>query len=271
MPVSSQPPAPSVFSTCVGLKFGETVISLYSQSWRPRTMPTGRVIFGPPFMTSTLNGRSRLASRRSTGTASVLPRFSIQTRASVICPGRIVCSGAAGSAAPVRTSTATIRVRMTEPPRILTRELPRSAAANTQHSSGPDAHAHTPAAEQGSVEVVRVEVDVDAAHALHLLGANGGDPVLVLQHAVDNQERLLDDDEAVAGEEVGADDGVGDARFVLEREEHEVVRGVGTLARDDHAGDADAASLPRGQQVARANNAARGELVAAQRHRVAAG
>ena len=75
----------------------------------------------------------------------------------------------------------------------------------------------------GSVEIVGVEVDVDALHALHLLGADRGDAVLVLQHAVDDQERLLDDDQPIAREQIGPDDDVGDAGFVLEREEDEAL------------------------------------------------
>ena len=50
------------------------------------------------------------------------------------------------------------------------------------------------------------------------------DAVLILEHAVDDEERLLDDDEAIAREEVRADDDVGDAGLVLEREEHEALR-----------------------------------------------
>ena len=111
---------------------------------------------------------------------------------------------------------------------------------------------------------------VDAFHPLHLLGADRGHAVLVLQHAVDDQERLLDDDEAIAREEIGADDDVGDAGFVLEREEDEALRGAGALARDDHAGHADAAALPRGAQIGRAQDAAHRQLVAPQRHRMAA-
>ena len=52
-------------------------------------------------------------------------------------------------------------------------------------------------------------------------------------------------DQPIAREQIGADDDVGDAGLVLEREEHEPFRGAGALARDDHAGDADAAALPR--------------------------
>src|SRR5262249_57439844 len=95
-----------------------------------------------------------------------------------------------------------------------------------------------------SVKVVRIEVDVDAAHALNLFGADRDDAVLMLQHAVDDQERLFDDHEAVAREEIRTNDDIRDSGFVFEREEDEAFRGAGTLARDDHAGDADAATLP---------------------------
>ena len=44
----------------------------------------------------------------------------------------------------------------------------------------------------------------------------------------------------------------------------------GPLARDDHAGDAHAPSLPRRAQIDGAQHAAHRQLVAAERHRMAA-
>ena len=61
------------------------------------------------------------------------------------------------------------------------------------------------------------------------------------------------------------------ARLVLQREKNEPLGGTGPLARDDHAGDADAAALPGARQIARAQDAAHGQLLTAQRHGVAAG
>src|SRR5437763_13826876 len=49
-----------------------------------------------------------------------------------------------------------------------------------------------------SIKIVGVEIDIvdsRAAHAEDLLGAHRDDAVLHLQHAVDDEERLFDDDE----------------------------------------------------------------------------
>src|SRR4029450_6874530 len=99
------------------------------------------------------------------------------------------------------------------------------------------------------------EIDVHAFHTLNLLGADRRDTVLILEHAVDDEEWFLDDDEAVAREEIRPDDDVGNAGLVLEREEHEPLGRAGPLARDDHAGHADAAALPRRCQIPRAEDA----------------
>ena len=77
-------------------------------------------------------------------------------------------------------------------------------------------------------------------------------------------------DQPIAREEIGPHDDVRDAGFVLEREEDEPFRRPGPLAGDDHAGDAHAAALPRGAQIAGAQHAARRQLLAPQRHRMAA-
>src|SRR6266853_2057542 len=62
-----------------------------------------------------------------------------------------------------------------------------------------------------SIKVVRIEVDVvDAAiasgsaaatHATHLFGPHRRHAVLILQHAIHDEERLLDDDEPIAGKQ----------------------------------------------------------------------
>src|SRR6266536_4190238 len=122
-----------------------------------------------------------------------------------------------------------------------------------------------------SIKIVGVEIDIDAAHAVDLFGANGGDAVLALQHAVDDQERLLDDNETIAREQIGPDDDVRNPRLIFEGEKDEAFRRPGPLACDHHAGDADATALPRGGQIARAQDAAHRQILAAQRHRMAAG
>src|SRR5437867_8615520 len=120
------------------------------------------------------------------------------------------------------------------------------------------------------IEIVGVEVDIDAAHAVDLLGAHRRDAVLVLQHAIHDQKRLPDDDETIPREKIRPHDDVRDPGFVLEREEHEAFGGTGALARDDHAGHSNAPSLPRAVEVARPQDAAHGQFVTPQRHAVAA-
>ena len=88
------------------------------------------------------------------------------------------------------------------------------------------------------------------------------------KHAFDQQERLPDDGHAITIEQIRSDDDVGDAGLVLEREEHEALRGAGPLARDDHAGHAHAAAVARLRQIRRAQHAAQRKVVAAQRHRM---
>ena len=56
-------------------------------------------------------------------------------------------------------------------------------------------------------------------------------------------------DQPIAREQIGPHDDVGDAGLVLEREKDESFRRAGTLARDDHAGHAHAAPLPRRAQI----------------------
>src|SRR5262249_21186139 len=65
-----------------------------------------------------------------------------------------------------------------------------------------------------SVKIVRIEVDVDAAHAVNPLRPHREHAVLMLQDAVDHEKRLLDDDEAILREEIGTHDDVRDAGLV---------------------------------------------------------
>ncbi len=69
---------------------------------------------------------------------------------------------------------------------------------------------------------------------------------------------------------IGPDDDVGDPGFILERQEHEALRGAGTLTCDDGPGDTHPASRAAAGQIARAQHAAQCELAAAERHRVGA-
>src|SRR5687768_1590036 len=78
------------------------------------------------------------------------------------------------------------------------------------------------------LRIISVEiVCVDGRAALDAVQAFGPDrqyTVLVLQYAFDQQERLADDGQPFAIEQVGPHDDVGDAGLVLEREEHEAFR-----------------------------------------------
>ena len=63
--------------------------------------------------------------------------------------------------------------------------------------------------------------------------------VLILQRPFDQQEAAARDDDAVALEDIGSKDDVGDAGFIFEREEDEALGRAGPLACDDATGDAD--------------------------------
>src|SRR5258707_12723568 len=90
------------------------------------------------------------------------------------------------------------------PPRSYRRQGRRSVVPNRAKTCQPGPGRQSPRCvlvrfvKKPSIKIVGVEVDVDAAHSLHLLRAHCGDAVLVLEHAVDDQKRLLDDDEPIA-------------------------------------------------------------------------
>ena len=72
------------------------------------------------------------------------------------------------------------------------------------------------------IKVVRLELEpfgAGAAQALHGLGAHRDNAVLVLQHAVNQQEGFFDDDQPGARKQIGPHDDVGDPGFVFERQE----------------------------------------------------
>src|SRR5439155_22155511 len=86
-----------------------------------------------------------------------------------------------------------------------------------------------PPGASGSVEIVRGDGHSSRArlHALHL---DRNHAVLVLQRALHDDERLVDQHPAVRVEQVGGDDGVGDAGLVLLAPEEDALRGAGALA-----------------------------------------
>src|SRR5436309_681532 len=90
--------------------------------------------------------------------------------------------------------------------------------------------------------------------------------LLVTEHL--DEKRLFHDDKAVAREEVGTHDDVGDPGFVLEREEDEAFGGAWPLPRNDHPRHAHAPALTRRPQIGRPENATHRQLVAPQRHRM---
>ena len=63
--------------------------------------------------------------------------------------------------------------------------------------------------------------------------------VLILERPFDQQEAAAGDDDAVALEDIGGEDDVGDAGFIFEGEEDEALGRAGPLACDDATGDAD--------------------------------
>src|SRR5262249_26194222 len=99
-------------------------------------------------------------------------------------------------------------------------------------------------------EGVRVDLGAAAADAMTAVGLHRRDGLLDLQRSLDEQVRLPHDRGPLLRIEIRPDDDVGDAGLVLEREEDEPFRGAGTLARDHRAGDADAAAVAAGRQIA---------------------
>src|SRR5579872_2912920 len=92
--------------------------------------------------------------------------------------------------------------------------------------------------------------------------------VEVLQGAFNQQELFANEEEAIFFEQVGSDDGVGDAGLILQAEKHESVGGAGALAGDDAAGNAHAAAIFDVLQVAGAQHTT--QLEAPVSHGVAA-
>src|SRR5260370_32257992 len=146
-------------------------------------------------------GRSR-ASPIAVMRRLALPGRSIQTRT----------ASPSGSRWPASASVASLSFRYTFPRSSAmtarAREPRRSGAARYLSSlrstaSGPmDQVVCGMLSMPLSVEIVRIEVDVDAAHASHFLRADRCHAILALQDAVDNQKRLFDDHEPVACEKV---------------------------------------------------------------------
>ena len=101
-----------------------------------------------------------------------------------------------------------------------------------------------------SVEIVGVEIDVDASHALDLLRrAPTCTPSWFCSTPSTIRNGSSTIDQPLASEQIGPDDDVGDAGLVLEREEHESFRRARALAGDHHARHAHAPPLRAPRQI----------------------
>lgn len=74
---------------------------------------------------------------------------------------------------------------------------------------------------------------VFAVQGADVFGLDVGHAVVGLEGAFDDEGGVLGDDQAEAFEEGRIDDGVGDAGFVLQGQEHHALGGAGALAADD--------------------------------------
>ncbi len=114
----------------------------------------------------------------------------------------------------------------------------------------------------GSMEVVGEGGGLEGfvAEGEDAVGEEAGGAFGVLELAVDLQEGFLGDDEAVAFEEGGGDEDVGDAGFIFEADEAVAFGCAGALAADDHADDSEAAAMGEGAELA--GGGGLGEVVA---------
>ena len=76
----------------------------------------------------------------------------------------------------------------------------------------------------------------------------------ILNFAMDGEEGFLGYREAPLFEELRANNGIGDAGFVLEANKDKSFGRSGALAADDHSCDVDTASISRLRQIARQSN-----------------
>lgn len=102
---------------------------------------------------------------------------------------------------------------------------------------------------------------VDAA------GLDHGGAASVLDFALDGKEEFLGNGEAPLFEELGGNNGVGDAGFIFEADKDESLRGAGALAADDHSCDANVLPISGLRQIARQGHVVK--LLADESHGVA--
>jgi len=102
------------------------------------------------------------------------------------------------------------------------------------------------------------------------LGAHGGDVVLPLQRALDQQERLADQGQPVPVEECRAHDHVDEPGLVLEVEEDEALGGAGPLAHHHRSRHLHPRAVTEGGQIRRPRHAHSQEPPPPERHRMRA-
>src|SRR3954471_13639872 len=179
-------------------------------------------------------------------------------------PSLIRCGSAGGSpsaaSVPWVTSTIACGVSIKVPSRSSRRALSTAALSHGGRRGS-----------TGSVEIVRADLVVDrVVDAPEAVALHAGDAVVLLQAALDDEQRAGQDGAAVLLERFRVDDDVRDAGFVLQREEDESLRGARALADDAEPRGADALPAAQAGQLARGVDADRAELLALERDRMRA-
>ncbi len=92
------------------------------------------------------------------------------------------------------------------------------------------------------------------AQSSHVPDQDGNHAIHVLELAVDFQEGLVGDGQALLFKKLAADDGVGDTGLIFEADKDVALGGAGSLAADDHAGDDDLLAMLAEVQVGGTGN-----------------
>src|SRR6185437_8851648 len=101
-----------------------------------------------------------------------------------------------------------------------------------------------------SVEIVGRNFGGADLQRLHPVGLNRDHVVEILQGSFNQQELLANQQQAIVLEQIGSDDGIGNASFVFQAEEDKSVSGAGTLAGNHAASDTHAPAIVDVLQVA---------------------
>src|SRR3954451_17501155 len=89
---------------------------------------------------------------------------------------------------------------------------------------------------------------------LDAFGTDVNDSFNVLQSALNNQERLLSNNQAKVFKHLRADNGVADSRFIFKADKYKALRRPGSLAANHISGDANERPMPRLWQIRCAPN-----------------